>query len=71
VKLSKFYRCTFVVVRLCEKEIRGTEYLQTAVACEIYKIKILKSGSSNLLEPSGPVKAGNGMFLPLLFNIAC
>jgi hypothetical protein len=62
MKWSKFYRCIIVVVRLREKEIRGTEYFQTAVACEVYKIKILKYGSPNLLEPSGPVKTGNGIF---------
>jgi hypothetical protein len=27
---------------------------------------VLKSGSLNLLEPSGPVKANNGIVLPLL-----
>jgi hypothetical protein len=29
---------------------------------------VLKSGSLNLLEPSGPVKACNGTALPLLFQ---
>jgi hypothetical protein len=30
---------------------------------------VLKSGSLNLLEPSGPVKACNGIALPLPFTI--
>jgi hypothetical protein len=29
---------------------------------------VLKSGSLNLLEPSGPVKACNGIALPLPFT---
>jgi hypothetical protein len=29
---------------------------------------VLKSGSLNLLEPSGPVKACNGIALPLLYR---
>jgi hypothetical protein len=29
---------------------------------------VLKSGSLNLLEPSGPVKACNGIALPLLYQ---
>jgi hypothetical protein len=29
---------------------------------------VLKSGSLNLLEPSGPVKACNGIALPLLLG---
>jgi hypothetical protein len=31
----------------------------------------LKSGSLNLLEPSGPVQACNGIALPLLLNCIC
>jgi hypothetical protein len=31
---------------------------------------VLKCGSLNLLEPSGPVKACNGIALPLLFSEA-
>jgi hypothetical protein len=30
----------------------------------------LKSGSLNLLEPSGPVKACNGIALPYVFDYA-
>jgi uncharacterized protein with PQ loop repeat len=30
---------------------------------------VLKSGSLNLLEPSGPVKACNGIGLPLDFTV--
>jgi hypothetical protein len=31
---------------------------------------VLKSGSLNLLEPSGPVKACNGIALPLIFLLS-
>jgi len=30
---------------------------------------VLKSGSLNLLEPSGPVQACNGIALPYLFTL--
>jgi hypothetical protein len=29
---------------------------------------VLKSGSLNLLEPSGPVKACNGIALPFMYS---
>jgi hypothetical protein len=31
---------------------------------------VLKSGSLNLLEPSGPVKGCNGMALPFIFTFS-
>jgi hypothetical protein len=37
--------------------------------CHLHAPIVLKSGSLNLLEPSGPVKACNGISLP--FTIYC
>jgi hypothetical protein len=39
--------------------------------CHLYVPFVMKSGSLNLLEPSGPVKACNGMALPLLYLLNC
>jgi len=34
----------------------------------LYVLIVLKSGSLNLLEPSGPVQACNGIALPLFYT---
>ena len=39
--------------------------------CHLHVLIILKSGSLNLLEPSGPVQACNGIALLLLFTSIC
>jgi hypothetical protein len=39
------------------------------ILCHIHVPIVSKSGSLNLLEPSGPVKACNGIALPLPFTL--
>jgi hypothetical protein len=46
----------------------GTHALFQCIAVNLNVPIVLKSGSLNLLEPSGPVKACNGIALPLLVS---